>query len=634
MSFYYTQYGDSPARIAKKFGVTIPALLGANPQKKIVKVAGQYTWTSLIPNETITIPGIPTPGQAMNPEPVQATVVTHDPPPAGDLTIHVAPYGHTIGGIDKNGLVQVLQWNADGGNAWAKISWSGGRHPAIVGFANRKYLAPLGAPSPAEVAQTARYNPTTDTVTVGTSDSGTSIVDTQIAADKLALLQAQTLALLQKDGPYGDNLPPPDPTTASVTTHDKPPRGDLTVHSSPHGPVIGAADKDGIVTVLEWNGDGKHEWAKISWAGGRHPAVTGYANRKYLAGHTSSTTGVGDSRSAEEMAAAYAANGPAATPTQIPGATMNISSGGPLTATVTTHDQPPAGDLTVHSAPSPNSPVTGGIDKNGTVQILQWNADGNDGWARISWTGGRNAAATGYANRKYLTAGAYAPGPSLPAGITPVPAPQIPAATDTPPAPPTPSAPKGPLPGTTPGQAVAPGQEPGTAVVTTHDQPPAGDLTVHATPGGATKGAADKDGVVRVLQWNADGNNQWAQIAWDGPGRHDPVTGFSKRRYLAGGAPKPGAQQQAQAQAQNQPTPAPATPNNPLPGNLVTVPTEKGGFSQGAIVAAALGVAALVGVVGYAVAKGPSRGGSTKIVTRYRKKPVHHRKPSKSKKRK
>lgn len=81
----------------------------------------------------------------------------------------------------------------------------------------------------------------------------------------------------------------PDPTTATVSTHDPAPAGDLTVHSSPNGPTIGTADKGGTVQVLQWNADGNNAWAKISWVGGRKPAVTGYANRNYLAGNAPGT---------------------------------------------------------------------------------------------------------------------------------------------------------------------------------------------------------------------------------------------------------------------------------------------------------------------------------------------------------
>lgn len=733
MAFYSVQFGDSPAIIAKKMGVTVPSLLGANPQKKVVLVANQYTWTALQPGETLAVPGIPTPGLTTTTDPTSATVVTHDPPPAGDLTVHSAPYGHTIGAIDKNAIVQVLQWNADGGNAWAKVSSSGGRHPAVVGFSNRKYLAAVGAPT---VAQAARYNPATDTVKVGTSGfrerehhmarpherfhhpylSGVGAPPTRAETEAAAEQAKQLLALLQRDQEtmyqpsYVDQVAnasrvptssstSSDPKTASVTTHDLPPAGDLTIHASPHGQVIGAADKNGVVTVLQWDGDGKHEWAKVAWTGGRHPAVTGYANRKYLAGH--SATGVGDpadvAHAGERGAQVDSNNGPAAPPGGF------NPSGDPLVATVTTHDLPPAGDLTVHS--TPGGTKIGGIDKNAAVQVLQWNADGNNGWARVSSGAGRNAAVTGYANRKYLSAGGSLPpslaqaaaaslGPVIGQMVAPFLSPDGTAAAGANAAAAgaqiAQQSQKGQaersaqaqVPETQAAATQAPSvPDPPYAVVTTHDQPPSGDLTIHDAPGSPTViGAADKSGLLKILQWNADGNGKWAQVQWGG-GRHPAATGYSNRKYLVPSTGDVAAQQAAAAQAAQQaavqaaqqaqaaqaaaiqaaqqkaaqdalqkaatnlaipnaapqviPNAAPATPAAPggggkhgkhhvRPDNLSVTPptTTHAGMTSGAMVAAALGVAALVGVVGYALAKG---GKTTVRRVGPAHKPAHHR---------
>lgn len=91
---------------------------------------------------------------------------------------------------------------------------------------------------------------------------------------------------------------------------------------------------------------------------------------------------------------------PAQAPTQ-PAPT----SSDPKKATVTTNDPPPSGDLIVRSGPSMASPQTGGAEKNGTVDILTWNAGTADGstWAKIRWGGGsRWPAIEGYVKRQYL----------------------------------------------------------------------------------------------------------------------------------------------------------------------------------------------------------------------------------------
>jgi len=53
---YEVRYGDSPAIIARKYGVTVAALVGANPQKPTTVVAGVRTWRDLRAGETVSVP--------------------------------------------------------------------------------------------------------------------------------------------------------------------------------------------------------------------------------------------------------------------------------------------------------------------------------------------------------------------------------------------------------------------------------------------------------------------------------------------------------------------------------------------------------------------------------------------------
>ena len=57
MSIYRTQHGDSPAIIARKHGVSVGALLGANPHKSLAVVRGKQTWQSLGLGEPLNVPG-------------------------------------------------------------------------------------------------------------------------------------------------------------------------------------------------------------------------------------------------------------------------------------------------------------------------------------------------------------------------------------------------------------------------------------------------------------------------------------------------------------------------------------------------------------------------------------------------
>lgn len=189
----------------------------------------------------------------------------------------------------------------------------------------------------------------------------------------------------------------------------------------------------------------------------------------------------------------------------------------PQWAVVTTNDPPPTGDLKVFSSTSDANQI-GGAEKNGTVAVLVWNADGANKYARIAWSGGsRWPAVTGYAHQAYLkpaAAPAIVP-PALPS-IPNIPIPSLPGVL------PTPVAPSG---GVT------------KARVTTNDPPPMGDLKICTSPGGpqAYDGAgAEKDGIVDVLQWNAGtaAGETWAQIRWNGGSRRAAITGYAKQRYL------------------------------------------------------------------------------------------------------
>jgi hypothetical protein len=70
---------------------------------------------------------------------------------------------------------------------------------------------------------------------------------------------------------------------AVVTTSDPAPSGDLVIRDQPSnsGQVIGAAEKNGTVTVL--NLDASPDFAEIVWKGGaRRPAAHGFAHKSFL----------------------------------------------------------------------------------------------------------------------------------------------------------------------------------------------------------------------------------------------------------------------------------------------------------------------------------------------------------------
>lgn len=54
---YKVQIGDSPARIARRFGIPMSSLIRANPHKPVTVVAGQHTWRGISVGEAVNVPG-------------------------------------------------------------------------------------------------------------------------------------------------------------------------------------------------------------------------------------------------------------------------------------------------------------------------------------------------------------------------------------------------------------------------------------------------------------------------------------------------------------------------------------------------------------------------------------------------
>lgn len=191
-------------------------------------------------------------------------------------------------------------------------------------------------------------------------------------------------------------IPPSTPIAAGayavVTTNDPPPMGDLIIREAPSatapqvintltGGRDGGAEKGGLVKILNWNASPDGIFAQVQWQGGsRRGPATGYARKAYLK----------PSSSVPATPAIPTSPAPAGTSYS--------------TAVVTTNDPPPSGDLIVRSSPSATAKQIGGAEKNGTVQVVNWNADGPTGiFAEIIWSGGsRWPAVRGFARKAYL----------------------------------------------------------------------------------------------------------------------------------------------------------------------------------------------------------------------------------------
>ena len=101
---YTVSRNDSPASIARKFGVSMDQLLNANPQKATTYVKGVRTWTDLSINEGLNMPkagvrlgyvaGV---GQALDPGAAVPVPVQVTPTPAVVQKHHGLSTGAVIG---------------------------------------------------------------------------------------------------------------------------------------------------------------------------------------------------------------------------------------------------------------------------------------------------------------------------------------------------------------------------------------------------------------------------------------------------------------------------------------------------------------------------------------------------------
>lgn len=169
-------------------------------------------------------------------------------------------------------------------------------------------------------------------------------------------------------------------------------------------------------------------------------------------------------------------------PSAIPLSTTNQ---GPK-AVVTTSDPAPAGDLAIRSQPDLSAPVIGGAEKQGIVNVIrQVNSD----WSEVYWPGGsRWPEVQGFARHRYLSAVSN--------------------------------------------EIIPPEKVVGaSAIVTTNDPAPAGDLLIRSQPNSTASavGTAEKGGTVTIIR---DVDATWAEVLWPGGTRYPKAQGFTRKAYL------------------------------------------------------------------------------------------------------
>ncbi len=140
--------------------------------------------------------------------------------------------------------------------------------------------------SPQQVqAAAASAGMTVDQLNAALAGSGTTpavFVGSAIAAG--GNVADQVLAAAQNPAAAVAALQTPASAHGVVTTNDPPPAGDLAIRSSPSNSagIIGAADKDGTVIILNPDAAGDGLFAEIQWDGGNNPAVRGFAHKAFL----------------------------------------------------------------------------------------------------------------------------------------------------------------------------------------------------------------------------------------------------------------------------------------------------------------------------------------------------------------
>ena len=141
-------YGDSPAIIARKYGVTMGALIGANPQKPTTVVAGVRTWRDLRAGETVSVP---VGGYVGDPQTVAVEALMNAGSPCSQANVAMVCLAQGAMGVSADG-----KWGSGTAAAAQKLvpSAPGGCSPrpawwAPAGQSNCPSALPALPPAPA-----------------------------------------------------------------------------------------------------------------------------------------------------------------------------------------------------------------------------------------------------------------------------------------------------------------------------------------------------------------------------------------------------------------------------------------------------------------------------------------------------
>jgi peptidoglycan hydrolase-like protein with peptidoglycan-binding domain len=195
-----TQYGETPTIIARNFGVSMPALIAANPHKPTTMVDGKRTWQSLGVGEQLNVPvGVGSLGAIAPADPAAPHAMIRQGSSGADVALWQTIIGTTPDGqFGPNTAAATRSWQSSHGlsadGVVGPMTWAAALGGAFPQGASSPVQAPSGGNVPAAVQALSSFDPCDPSnaalvcqaqSALGITADGKYGVDTQHAARRL-----------------------------------------------------------------------------------------------------------------------------------------------------------------------------------------------------------------------------------------------------------------------------------------------------------------------------------------------------------------------------------------------------------------------------------------------------------------